>query len=144
MFKRVTIYFFMTLFFSGCAEFDIGLDNSKNASPIRPKQQATAYPFSDIPVPRDFTRNESKSWIYESGTGTVKVARLFFSGYKDLEYVVIFYQNEMLNKGWALVNSIKTEREHIMNYQKEGWVSTIRLESRNFLNTIIEIQAGPK
>jgi hypothetical protein len=133
----------MTLFFSGCAEFDIGLD-SKNASPPRPKQQATAYPFSDIPVPPDFTRNESKSWIYESGTGTVKVARLFFSGYNDLEYVVIFYQNEMLNKGWTLVNAIKTDKEQIMNFQKEGWLSTVILHSKNFLSTIIEVQAGPK
>ena len=142
MFKHVTIYIFMTLFFSGCAGLDIGLDD-KRSSPSRPPQQANAYPFSDIPVPPDFSRNETKSWIYESGSGTVKVARLFFSGYKKIDYVVIFYQNEMLNKGWALVNSIKTEREHIMNFQKEGWVSTVRLNS-NFVSTFIEITAGPK
>ena len=132
----------MTLFFSGCAGLDIGLDD-KRSSPSRPPQQANAYPFSDIPVPPDFSRNETKSWIYESGSGTVKVARLFFSGYKKIDYIVIFYQNEMLNKGWALVNSIKTEREHIMNFQKEGWVSTVRLNS-NFVSTFIEITAGPK
>jgi hypothetical protein len=142
MFKHVTIYIFMTLFFSGCAGLDIGLDD-KRSSPSRPPQQANAYPFSDIPVPPDFSRNETKSWIYESGSGTFKVARLFFSGYKKIDYVVSFYQNEMLNKGWALVNSIKTEREHIMNFQKEGWVSTVRLNS-NFVSTFIEITAGPK
>ena len=142
MFNRLIIFFLITLFFSGCAGLDIGLDD-KTSSPSRPPQQANAYPFSDIPVPPDFSRNETKSWIYESGSGTVKVARLFFSGYKKIDYVVIFYQNEMLNKGWALVNSIKTEREHIMNFQKEGWVSTVRLNS-NFVSTFIEITAGPK
>jgi hypothetical protein len=142
MFKRVTIYILMTLIFSGCAEWNIGLDGKKS-SPSRPPQQANAYPFLDIPVPPDFSRNESKSWIYEAGSGNIKVARLFFAGYKKIDHVVIFYQNEMLNKGWALVNSIKTEREHIMNYQKEGWVSTIRVES-NIVSTFIEIQAGPK
>jgi hypothetical protein len=142
MLKRVTIFFFITLFFSGCAGWDIGLDGNKN-SPSKPPQQANAYPFSDIPVPPDFSRNETKSWIYESGSGTVKVARLFFSGYKKIDYVFIFYQNEMLNKGWALVNSIKTEKEHIMNFQKEGWVSTVRINS-NIVSTFIEIQAGPK
>ncbi|HIJ50239.1 MAG TPA: hypothetical protein HPP54_04155 [Nitrospinae bacterium] len=142
MFKRVTIYILMILIFSGCAEWNIGLDGKKS-SPSRPPQQANAYPFSDIPVPPDFSRNESKSWIYEAGSGNIKVARLFFAGYKKIDHVVIFYQNEMLNKGWALVNSIKTEREHIMNYQKEGWVSTIRVES-NIVSTFIEIQAGPK
>jgi hypothetical protein len=49
----------------------------------------------------------------------------------------------MLNKGWSLVNSIKTEREHLMNFQKEGWVSTLKLTS-NIVSTFIEIQAGPK
>ena len=142
MFKCLTIYILMTLIFSGCAEWNIGLDGKKS-SPSRPPQQANAYPFSDIPVPPDFSRNESKSWIYEAGSGNIKVARLFFAGYKKIDHVVIFYQNEMLNKGWALINSIKTEREQIMNFQKEGWVSTIRIES-NIVSTFIEIQAGPK
>ena len=142
MFKHVTMYIFMTLFFSGCAGLDIGLDD-KTSSPSRPPQQANAYPFSDIPVPPDFSRNETKSWIYESGSGTVKVARLFFAGYKNIDDVVIFYQNEMLNKGWSLVNSIKTDKEHLMNFQKEGWVSTLKLTS-NIVSTFIEIQAGPK
>ena len=106
MLNHVTIFFFITLFFSGCAGLDIGLDGKKS-SPSKPPQQANAYPFSDIPVPLDFIRSESKSWIYESGTGTVKVARLFFSGFKKLDAVVTFYQNGMLNKGWSLVNSIK-------------------------------------
>ena len=142
MLNRVTIFFFITLFFSGCAGLDIGLDGNKS-SPSKPPQQANAYPFSDIPVPVNFSRNESKSWIYESGSGTVKVARLFFSGYKNLDTVITFYQNEMLNKGWSLVNSIKTEKEQIINFQKEGWVCTIKL-SGNIVSTFIEIQAGPK
>jgi hypothetical protein len=142
MLNRVIIFFLIALFFSGCAGLDIGLDGNKN-SPSKPPQQANAYPFSDIPVPLNFSRDESKSWIYESGTGTVKVARLFFSGYKNIDAVLIFYQNEMLNKGWSLVNSIKTEKEHLINFQKEGWLCTIRLNG-NILSTFIEIQAGPK
>jgi hypothetical protein len=142
MLNRIIIFFLITLFFSGCAGWDIGLDGNKN-SPSKPPQQANAYPFSDIPVPLNFSRDESKSWIYESGSGTVKVARLFFSGYNNMDSVLIFYQNEMLNKGWFLVNSIKTEKEHLINFQKEGWVCTIRLNG-NILSTFIEIQAGPK
>ena len=57
--------------------------------------------------------------------------------------VLPFYQNEMLNKGWTLVNSIKTEKNHILNYEKEGWVSTIMLRS-NIVSTFIEISVGPK
>jgi hypothetical protein len=142
MLNHITIFFFITLFFSGCAGLNIGLDG-KQSSPSKPPQQANAYPFSDIPVPADFSRDESKSWIYESGSGTVKVARLFFSGNKNIDAVLIFYQNEMLNKGWSIVNSIKTEKEQLINFQKEGWVCTIRLNG-NIISTYIEIQAGPK
>jgi len=142
--KRTIEFLFILLFFSGCATWeawDIGSDD--NSEPPPPPITDTAHPFSDIPVPSDFSRDNVKSWIYESGSGTVKVGRLFFSGWKKLDYVLPFYENEMLNKGWNLVNSIKTEKKHILNYEKEGWVSTIMLRS-NIVSTFIEIQVGPK
>ena len=140
MVKPTTLYFLILFFFSGCAE--IGF-NDKNGSSLPPSRPASAYPFDDIPIPPDFSRNNSKSWIYESGSGTVKVGRLFFSGYKKQDQVLTFYQNEMLNKGWNLVNSIKTDANQVLHYEKEGWISTIILHS-NFVSTFIEIQAGPK
>ena len=39
--------------------------------------------------------------------------------------------------------SIKTEKNQILNYEKEGSVSTIMLRSR-LMTTFIEIQVGPK
>ena len=140
MVKSATVYFLFSMFFFGCAE--IGF-NDKNDPSLPPSQPASAYPFIDIPVPPDFSRNNSKSWIYESGSGTLKAGRLFFSGYKNEDQVLTFYQNEMLNKGWSLVNSIKTEANQVLHYEKEGWVSTIILHS-NIVSTFIEIQAGPK
>ena len=140
MVKPVSLYYLILFFFFGCAE--IGLDD-KNSSSLPPSQPASAYPFTDIPIPPDFSRNDSKSWIYESGSGTVKVGRLFFAGYKNQDQVLTFYQNEMINKGWTLVNSIKTDKNQVLHYEKEGWVSTIILNS-NIVSTFIEIQAGPK
>ncbi|MZH13190.1 MAG: hypothetical protein F3742_00255 [Nitrospinae bacterium] len=139
MVKTAALFSFFLLLMTGCAGWDI----KNNGAPPPPPPVEKAYPFIDIPVPPDFSRNEPKSWIYESGSGTVKVARLFFSGHKKQEDVLTFYQNEMLNNGWTLVNSVKTEQDQILNYTKEGWVSTIKLHS-NFLSTFIEIQAGPK
>jgi len=139
--KRKIVFLFIILFLSSCAEWDLGLD-AKNDPPPPPKAPETAYPFSDIPIPLDFSRDNSKSFIYESGSGNVKVGRLFFHGMGKIGDIFNFYQNEMLNKGWKLVNSIKNENI-ILNYEKEGWVSTIILRS-NFLSTFIEIQIGPK
>ena len=144
MHKLTILFLFILLLFSGCAtwkSWDIGLD--EEIEPPPPLVIETAHPFSDIPVPSGFSRNNGKSWIYESGSGTVKVGRLFFSGRKNMDEILPFYENEMLNKGWNLVNSIKTEKRHILNYEKEGWVSTIMLRS-NIVSTFIEIQVGPK
>ena len=93
-------------------------------------------------MPFDFTQDNSKSFIYESGSGTVKVGRFIYTGWDNIEKIITFYQNEMINRGWSLINSIKHEN-YILNYEKEGWVSTIILHS-NIGRTIIEIQAGPK
>ena len=142
MLKRVTIFFFMTIFFSGCSNLDLGLNKKTSTLPPAPVTVETAYPFSDIPVPFDFKRDISKSFIYESGSGTIKVGRFVYTGWENIEKITTFYKNEMINRGWSLINSIKHEN-FILNYQKEGWVSTITLHS-NIGRTIIEIQAGPK
>ena len=144
MSKRTIVFLFILLFFSGCATWDewkIGSDGKSEPPP--PPITETAQPFTDIPVPSGFSRDNIKSFVYESGSGTVKVGRLFFKGNKNISEVLPFYQNEMLNKGWAPGTHIKTEKKHILNYEKEGWVSTILLQS-NILSTFIEIHVGPK
>ncbi len=141
MVKHVIGFLFTILFFSACAEWELGLDRDSGPPPP-PKIAETAYPFSDIPIPVDFSRDNSKTFIYEAGSGTVKVGRLFFHGTSKLNDILTFYQNEMLNKGWTLVNSIKNESV-ILNYVKKDMVSTIILRS-NLLSTFIEIQIGPK
>ena len=115
MVKPATLYYLILLFFFGCAE--IGF-NDKNGSPLPPSQPASAYPFTDIPIPPDFSRNDSKSWIYESGSGTLKAGRLFFSGYKNQDQVLTFYQNEMINNCWKLFNSIKTQTNQVLHFDK--------------------------
>ena len=110
--------------------------------PPSPPPPELAYPFLDIPVPSGFERNHSKSFVYESGSGTVIVGRLFFSGWGNLDEVISFYQDEMVNKGWSLVNAIK-HKTTILNYEKEGWVCTLMTHS-TLGRIYIEIQAGPK
>jgi len=142
MVKSVALSLLSSLFFYGCAEWDLGLGTKDDGPPPPPPVQETAYPFSDIPVPSGFSRDNAKSFIYESGSGTVKVAKIVFSGWENLEKVITFYENEMLNKGWTLVNSIK-HKNYILNYEKEDYATTVILNP-NYGRTIIEIQAGPK
>jgi hypothetical protein len=98
--------------------------------------------FPDVPFPQKFKFDRDKSFVYETGSGGVKVGRLFFSGWARLDDAVSFYHNEMINKGWTLVRAI--EHEGIMMlYDKKGWVCTIILTA-SLGQANVEIQVGPK
>ena len=123
--------------FNGCA----GLDQF-DPPPPEPATINNALPFVDVPVPNGFNRDQSKSFVYETGNNDMKVGRLFFNGNSGLKPTVEFYQNEMVNKGWALVNSMAST-DTILNYRKEGWICTVIIRPRSFNRSIVEIQIGP-
>ena len=110
--------------------------------PPQPETINNALPFTDVPVPNGFNRDQLKSFVYETGNNEMKVGRLFFSGNTSLKPTVEFYQNEMINKGWSLVNSMAST-ETILNYRKEGWICTVIIRPRSFSRSIVEIQIGP-
>ena len=130
------IIFLPLAFFNGCA----GLDQFD--LPPEPAIINNALPFVDVPVPDGFNRDQSKSFVYETGNNDMKVGRLFFNGASGLKQTVEFYQNEMINKGWALVNSMAST-DTIINYRKEGWICTVIIRPRSFSRSIVEIQIGP-
>ena len=125
------------VFFNGCA----GLNQLEGETPPQPETINNALPFTDVPVPNGFSRDQLKSFVYDGGN-EMKVGRLFFSGSTGLGPTVEFYQNEMINKGWALINSIAST-ETILNYQKEGWRCNVIIRPRSFSRSNIEILIGP-
>jgi len=133
------IIFLPLAFFNGCA----GLDQFAPApAPPEPAIINNALPFVDVPVPNGFNRDQSKSFVYETGSNNMKVGRLFFNGDLDLKPTVEFYQNEMVNKGWTLSNSMAST-DTILKYRKEGWICTVIIRPRSFSRSIVEIQIGP-
>ena len=137
VFSGITIFSSLA-FFNSCA----GLDQFKKQVPPEPVTINNALPFIDVPVPNGFNRDQSKSFVYETGNNDMKVGRLFFNGASGLKQTVEFYQNEMINKGWALVNSMAST-DMILNYRKEGWICTVIIRPRSFSRSIVEIQIGP-
>ena len=69
-----TILFFL-VFSGGCAI----LEKSDKEAPPLPDPVNLAHPFTDVPIPNGFDRDQSKSFVYESGSKDVKVGRLYFS-----------------------------------------------------------------
>ena len=130
-------------FFNGCAGTDgFNLDQFGPTPPAEPAIINNALPFADVPVPDGFNRDQSKSFVYEAGSNDMKVGRLFFDGNSGLQPTVEFYQNEMVNKGWTLTNSMASA-DTILNYRKEGWICTVIIRPRPFSRSIVEIQIGP-
>jgi len=131
------IIFLPLAFFNGCA----GLDQF-DPPPAEPAIINNALPFVDVPVPDGFNRDQSKSFVYETGSNDMKVGRLFFNGNSGLKPTVEFYQNEMVNKGWTLTNSMAST-DTVLNYQKEGWTCTVIIRPRSFSRSNLEILIGP-
>ena len=132
------IIFILSLAFSnGCAT----MNQWEGSTPPQPEIINNALPFTDVPVPSGFNRDQAKSFVYDGGN-EMKVGRLFFNGSTALKPTVEFYQNEMINKGWTLINSIAST-ETILNYQKEGWRCNVIIRPRSFSRSNIEILIGP-
>lgn len=131
--------------FSGCAtmtgsETATPFPSSESLSAVEEPQFITGFP--DLPIPKNFKFNRSKSFIYEAGSGTVKIGHLFFSGWAGLDKVIPFYQNEMVNKGWSLVQFVERDVS-TLHYEKENLDCNITIQS-SLGKTIIEIVVGPK
>ena len=138
---------FLNLAASGCATFqneeiDIPFpeSNNKKLSAVEEPQSITGFP--ELPIPRKFQFNRGKSFVYEAGSGTVKIGHLFFSGWAKVEKVIPFYQNEMINKGWNLVQFVERDIS-TLHYQKENLDCRVTIAS-TLGKTEIEIVIGPK
>jgi hypothetical protein len=138
------VWIFCLLFmFSGCADLQKSMDDfGIEETPPLPDPVNLAYPFTDLPIPQGFDRDHAKSFVYESGSGTIKVGRLFFSGWGNMEKIMSFYQSEMVNQGWKLINAMEHDGT-ILNYKKEGWISTVVIRSK-LGTTKIKIVIGPQ
>jgi len=134
-----SVFLFFLISSGGCST----LEESRKDSPPLPEPINLAHPFTDIPIPKGFDRDQSKSFVYESGKKNIKVGRLFFSGSSNLKEMVEFYQNEMINHKWTPGVSFLANNGKILNYQKTGWDCTVIIQS-GWLGSDIEIQIGPK
>ncbi len=101
-----------------------------------------AIQFSNIPIPKNYSLDRDRTFIYESGSGNVKVGRLYFYVKSSSEDLVEFYRNEMLQKGWKLIRIIEHDGT-VMLYENPKELCTV-IVSHSFAKTRAEVQVGPK
>ncbi len=125
--------------FLGCAKttYSPNSDGEGQAPP-----PPIAMQFSSIPLPDGVELNRDKTFIYESGSGTVKVGRLSFSLWNSADEVVEYFRNEMPSRVWQSIRIVEHDIT-IMLYEMDNEVCTIIVEP-SFGKTKIEIQIGPK
>jgi hypothetical protein len=128
------------LLIAGCA----GLETQDPGSP-RTGEAAVSNigtRFANVPIPPGFDLDRSKSFIYESGSGNVKVGKLYLKGWNSAEEVIEFFRNEMVAKGWTSI-SIMEQNTTVMMYEQETQVCTIMVEP-SLGKTHVQINVGPK
>ncbi len=129
---------FVLFIMTGCSSTPETADSSESVG----EYSEVAHPFTDVPIPDGFKSDRAKSFVYESGSGSMKVGRLYYSGWHKSQEVVNYYHNAMINKGWKMVNAMEHDGM-ILNYEKKTQVCTV-IVTDALLKTNLEIQVGPK
>ncbi|MFQ5482777.1 MAG: hypothetical protein ACE5ER_08455 [Nitrospinaceae bacterium] len=126
--------------FMGCA----ALEPPPPTDPTTPSADpaSLAVRFANVPIPPGFDLDRSKSFIYESGSGAVKVGRLYLSGWNAVDEVIQFFRNEMVAKGWSPI-SIMEQQVTLMVFEREDQVCTLMVEP-SFGKTHVQIHVGPR
>ena len=98
--------------------------------------------FANIPLPKGYELDRSKSFIYESGSGHVKVGRLHLTGWGGPDSTINFYRTEMIKKGWDLIRATEQEAT-VLLYEQDKQICTVVIV-KSFGKTNVDIQFGPK
>jgi PBP1b-binding outer membrane lipoprotein LpoB len=127
--------------FSGCATWNkmTGSEEQNTPKTMNEPLNQAFYGFPDIPVPKELSLVQNKSFVYE--TQTMRVGVLVFSGNVDLPSLEDYFKVNMTRNGWKFVNSFKY-RDTSLNFVKEDKTANIRIIKTTF-GSETEIWIGP-
>jgi len=96
--------------------------------------------FEDIPVPRDFRIDRTRSNSFESSR--FREGEFWYEGPQSVESVVAFFRAEMTADGWELADeTVRTGRATLV-FVKGAEVAEVFAEERPYL-TQLEIRVSP-
>ena len=110
--------------FAGCVSKESPRPHRGTAGNVKDSLSSLSKRFSNIPIPKKYDLDRSKSFIYESGKGDVKVGRLHLTGWGGQDEVIVFYRNEMVKRGWDLIRVTEQEAT-IMLYGQDSQICTV-------------------
>ena len=96
--------------------------------------------FGDIPVPRELTRQDDQSFIYEA-PGTVIGVMVYTGRRVDPNSINGFFREQMPAQGWRFINAYKDQNIDLF-YLKDNRSCQISIKS-GMLETRVIIKVGP-
>lgn len=132
-----------TLFlFHGCAKTENPKQAAASPGNIEESLESLAKKFPKIPFPINYDLDRFRSVVYKSGDGRIRTGHLYFKGQQPEEDAIIYYQNEMPIRGWALVRNFEREATVLLYGQGVQICTVTIIKSKG--ETLIDIQFRPK
>ncbi len=151
MLFRFGFIFVLTISLTSCITTDgfslpgIGTsDTAETTAPVTSDGKAIPPPviaeFGDIPIPRELTRQDDQSFIYEA-PGTV-IGVMVYTGHRiDPNSLNGFFREQMPAQGWRFINAYKDQNIDLF-YLKDNRSCQISIKS-GMLETKVIIKVGP-
>lgn len=118
-------------------------EKATGPAPEQMPPPSVAMQFPNVPIPKGIELDRGKTFIYESGSGDIKVGRLVFSVWNKAEDVVDYFRTEMVQNGWTPLQIVEHDTRTML-YERTGQVCTVSVTPSSLGKTHIEIQVGPK
>jgi len=96
--------------------------------------------FPDIPIPSSHRIDLEKTVIFTSPTQTM--GKIALAGRGDADSLFRFFETQMVNNGWSLVNSFQSSTSS-MYFAKPGRFVAIIIEARG-KNSAVYLNIGPE
>lgn len=146
--KATRVGLALMLALSGCASVKgmIPAASSEQGPSASGPSDAKAVPppviaeFGDIPIPRELTRQDDQSFIYEA-PGTVIGVMTYTGTRVDPNSINGFFREQMPAHGWRFVNAYK-DRNIDLFYMKNNRSCQISIKS-GMIETKVIIKVGP-
>lgn len=128
--------------FQGCAKTEKPKQSGKSPGNIEESLESLAKRFPKIPFPNNYELDRSRSVVYESGDGRVRIGHLYFKGQQPAEDAILYYRNEMATRDWNLIRNFEQEAT-VLLYGQGAQICTVTIMKSNG-ETLIDIQFRPK
>lgn len=125
---------------AGCSTFGGSSAKEDTAKPRSDLPNQAFHGFPDVPVPKELTLVQNKSFIYE--TQAIRAGVLVLSGNVELQSLDDYFKINMVKNGWKFVNGFKFRGEINANYIKDDKTANIKM-SRETFTSEVEIWIGP-